>query len=414
MISKLGEPLTLPCGAVLPNRICKAAMTEGLADRLNRATERHVRLYERWGRSGAGMLLTGNVQVDRRYLERPGNVAWDGNGGMEELRAFAVAAKSGGAPAWMQLGHAGRQTPRRVSDRPVAPSAVPLALPEKLFAPPRALEAEEIAEIPGRFAAAADAAQEAGFDGIQIHAAHGYLISEFLSPLANKRTDRWGGPLENRARLLLDSVVAVRAAVGTDFPVCVKLNSSDFQKGGFTHAECLEVVRWLGEAGIDLLEISGGNYEQPALIGVGGEDDSTPVKRSTREREAYFLDFAQSVREVATMPLMVTGGFRSRTVMEAALDDGACDMIGIARPMCVEWDLPARLLDGSVDAGIAFERRIEPAKAQMHWFYWQLFRMGDGKDPDPDISGEEAAMLFRRREDGVAAALERAKDRSAA
>lgn len=408
MTSTLAEPLTLPCGAVLSNRLCKAAMTEGLADPLNRATERHVHLYDRWGRNGAGLLLTGNVQVDRRYLERPGNVAYDGNDGLDTLAAFARAGTAGGAQLWMQLGHAGRQTPRKVSDHPVAPSAVPLALPAEAFAPPRALEGWEVAEIPARFARVAAAAREAGFTGVQLHAAHGYLLSEFLSPLANRRDDEWGGPLENRARLLLDSVRAVRAAVGPAFPVAVKLNSSDFQKGGFTHAECLRVVEWLGEAGIDLLEISGGNYEQPALLGKGGEDDSTPVKPSTRAREAYFLDYAANIRSVARMPLMVTGGFRTRAGMERALADGACDVIGIARPMCVEWDLPIRLLDGSAEGATAFERIVEPSKAQMAWFYWQLFRMGDGLDPDPEVPGDEGARQFRRRERDVAAALRRA------
>ena len=272
----LAAPLALPCGAVLPNRLAKAAMTEGLADAGLRATDRLARLYRRWSEGGAGLLVTGNVQIDRFVLERPGNVVLDSRWlpsvdatARARLADWARAGTVAGNHLWMQISHAGRQSPRYVCREPLAPSAVPLQLMGN-YATPRALRDDEIVALIGRFADAAAIARDCGFSGVQIHAAHGYLISSFLSPLTNRRTDAWGGALEHRARLLLQTVRAVRAAVGPGFPVGVKLNSDDFRQGGFSHDECLRVVEWLGDAGIDLLEISGGTYEQPRLLGAAG------------------------------------------------------------------------------------------------------------------------------------------------
>ncbi|MCA8889976.1 MAG: hypothetical protein KDA46_14170, partial [Parvularculaceae bacterium] len=275
MAVTIAEPLTLPCGVRLKNRLVKAAMTEGLADENNRATGRHGVLYRRWAQGGAGLLITGNIMVDRRFLERPGNVAIDGEPTAEAMRAlehFAQAATDAGAEVMVQLSHPGRQTPSYVAKTPLAPSAVALGLPGGQFGAPRALSHDEIIDVIARFANAASVVKAAGFSGVQVHGAHGYLISEFLNPLANRRTDEWGGPLENRARLLLRTVAAVRAKVGSGFPVSVKLNSSDFQKGGFSFDECLQVIDWLNEEGIDFLEISGGSYEQPKMMDIGGLD----------------------------------------------------------------------------------------------------------------------------------------------
>jgi len=236
---------------------------------------------------------------------------------------------------------------------------------------------------------------------VQVHGAHGYLISSFLSPVTNLRTDAWGGSLENRARFLLETVRAVRRAVGPDFPVAVKLNSDDFRKGGFSHAECLRVVEWLNGESLDLLEVSGGTYEQPRLIGAEGRaEDAVPVRASTRAREAYFLDYATAIRRVARMPLMVTGGFRSRAAMEAALEQD-CDMIGVGRPLCWQPDFPRRLLAGAVDHAERVEDRLRFADrgwrspssrftamralnafGAQSWFYCQLFRLADGKPAD--------------------------------
>lgn len=404
----LASPLTLPCGAVIKNRFGKAPLTEGLADPEHRATERHVRLYRRWAEGGAGLVVTGNVQVDRRYLERPGNVVIDGPqdaAALAGLRAYAEAGTANGTQLWMQLNHPGRQTPRRVCEAPVAPSAVKLNLPESAFAPPRALTADEVDDVIARFAHAAKVAQDTGFSGVQVHAAHGYLLSQFLTPLVNRRTDRWGGSLENRARLLLEIVRAIRAACGPGFPIGAKLNSSDFQQGGFDNDECLQVVQWLEQAGLDHLEISGGNYEEPSMMG-SKTSEGKSVAESTVKREAYFMDYAEQIRAVTKLPLMVTGGFRSRASMEQALASGALDMIGLGRPMCVETDAPDRLLAGAESVG-AWEREIRPPKAGMGWFALNLIRHGDGLDPDTAMTGEEAIKAYVANEEQTAQRMAR-------
>ena len=221
----LAAVLRLPCGGTLPNRLAKAAMTEGLADMAMRATERHAQLYRRWSEGGAGLSITGNVMVDRRYLERPGNVAIDLSYpssvdalARRRLREWAEAGTVAGNHLWMQISHAGRQTPRYVASRPVGASDVRLDLLGN-YARPRALSEREILDIVRGFAQAAAIARECGFTGVQVHAAHGYLISSFLSPVTNRRTGAWGGSLPNRARLLLETVTAVRRAVGDEVVV---------------------------------------------------------------------------------------------------------------------------------------------------------------------------------------------------
>ena len=383
-------------------------MTEGVADPLLRATPRHERLYRTWSEGGAGLLLTGNVQIDRTDLERPGNVAIDiseprtvSAEARQRLRAWARAGTSSGNHLWMQISQAGRQSPRYVTREPRAPSDVQLRMLGN-YARPRPLLEAEILDFINRFAQAAVVARDAGFTGVQVHGAHGYLLSSFLSPVTNRRTDAWGGSLENRARFLLEVVRAVRKAVGRDFPVALKLNSDDFRKGGFTNVECVEVVRWLNDESLDLLELSGGTYEQPRLVGAEGRADSVvELRPSTRVREAYFLEYATAIRRVARMPLMVTGGFRTRAGMEAALGEGNCDMIGLGRPLCWQPDFPRRLLDRTTDGIERIEDRLNirrsgwlsPASpitaikmlntfGAMSWYYCQIFRLADGEPPD--------------------------------
>ncbi len=417
----LKSSLTLPSGQTLKNRIAKAAMTEGLADSENRPTERLATLYRRWGAGGAGLLLSGNIMVDRRYLERPGNVAFDGpqsDDQIARIRVWTGAARESGADIWAQLSHAGRQTPKYVSREPVAPSSVAIDLPGEQFAPPRALAADEIVDIVNRFATAARTAKLGGFTGVQVHGAHGYLVSEFLNPRVNLRDDEWGGSLENRARLLLRIVDAVRAQVGSGFTVSVKLNSSDFQKGGFAPGEAIQVARWLEAAGVDLIEVSGGSYEQPAMMDMDGLElrYEEQKRESTRAREAYFLDYAEEMRASVKTPLMVTGGFRTREGMEAALASGACDVIGVARPLCVDPDMPRRLLSGDIDRAPSYEKALQigpgvlgPASkfdviralngfAAMSFFYENIFRLADGKAGNEKMTLLPAFLRQQRHE----------------
>lgn len=414
----LDTPFTLPCGATLKNRICKSAMTEGLADDRQRATARHEQLYRQWSEGGAGLLLSGNVMIDRHVLERPGNVALDVTQGGDNpevrtaLHRWAQAATVAGNHFWMQISHAGRQSPRYVTTRPLAPSAVQLELGGN-YARPVAVTEAQILDFIQRFARVSVIARECGFTGVQIHAAHGYLLSSFLSPVTNLRDDAWGGSIENRARMLIETLRAVRKAVGADFPLSVKLNSDDFRKGGFSNADCLQVVEMLNAETIDLLEISGGTYEQPRLLGFEGKAESVgePIRESTRQREAYFLGYADAIRRVAKMPLMVTGGFRTRSFMEQTLNNGHCDVVGLGRPFCTDPDFPRRLLAGEIAVAPQHEKQLRLGSSKwlsgaspvfliklvnvlgaQGWYYLQLFRLADGKPADLKL-GITSAML---------------------
>lgn len=398
MADVLAQPLRLPCGAVLPNRLAKGAMTEGLASPQGVPTAELNRLYGLWADGGAGMLLSGNIMLDGNHLERPGNVILERAPDAAMRAALASWASVGtrkGNHFWAQLSHAGRQTQTNVNKHPKAPSAVKVGLPGGQFGMPVALTGPEIEDIIQRFGMAAGACKAAGFTGVQIHAAHGYLMSQFLSPRTNLRTDEYGGSLENRARALLAAVKAVRAAVGPEFPVAVKLNSADFQKGGFAFEDSVQVAQWLEQASVDLIEVSGGTYEQPKLLGIAGAEaeEAQHVARSTLMREAYFVDFAVAMQEKVNIPLMVIGGFRRRDAMEQAIASGGADLIGLGRPMCVVTDAPAQLLAG-LDELPRFESQLSlfpdwlgflgrvqalrgvAAFAVQFWFYAQLDNLG--------------------------------------
>ncbi|WP_370297906.1 NADH:flavin oxidoreductase/NADH oxidase family protein [Qipengyuania mesophila] len=415
----LGSELKLPCGAVLPNRISKAAMTEGLATPDGRPTPALERLYGIWSDGGAGMLLSGNIIIDSDHLERPGNVVIEREPDADmkaRLASWAKAATRNGNHFWAQISHGGRQTQKLVNPHPKSSSDVQLALPGGQFAKPTPLTREEIADLVTRWALAARACKEAGFTGVQVHGAHGYLVSQFLSPRVNLRTDDYGGSLENRARFLLEIVRAVRAAVGPDFPVSVKLNSADFQKGGFDFGDSLQVVKWLEAASVDLIEISGGTYEQPKLLGVAGQEEEAVqnVAPSTAAREAYFVDFAKAMQAEVSVPLMVTGGFRTRRAMEEALASGAADVIGLGRPLCVDTDAPAQLLKGAerlaryednldlLPSWFGFLKRFQLMKAingfaGIYWFYQQLWLLGHEGRVDRALSVFKAFRILEAR-----------------
>jgi 2,4-dienoyl-CoA reductase-like NADH-dependent reductase (Old Yellow Enzyme family) len=387
----LAKPLDLPCGGRLRNRIAKAAMSEQLGTRDGAPTDGLVRLYERWAAGGAGLLISGNVMLDLRRRGEAGNVVIEDDRHADALRRWTTAATAHGAQFWMQINHPGRQAPRNMDPQPVAPSVVPMKIGGGAFARPRALEVSEIEDIIARFARTAAVAKQTGFTGAQIHAAHGYLISQFLSPLTNRRDDAWGGDATRRRRFLLEIVKAVRAAVGPAFAVSVKLNSADFQRGGFDETESMQVVRALDEAGLDLLEVSGGTYERAEMFDNGG-------RASTQQREAYFLEYAEKVRAITARPLMLTGGFRTRAGMDAALASGAVEVIGLARPLAVEPDLPNRLLAGTSERALSIRlntpSKLLDAAIAGAWHQCQLQRMADGEAPDPELGRTRALWRY--------------------
>lgn len=403
-MTSLSDPLTLPCGQVLPNRIMKSALSEALGSPANGPSTRLERLYGRWNSGGYGLVVTGNVMVDRRQLGEPGNVVIEDDRDLDGLTRWAKSTQDGGMPIWMQLNHPGRQANALAARRrPVAPSAIAAKVPGAVT--PRALTGPEIEDIIERFATAAAVAETAGFDGVQIHGAHGYLVAQFLSPLANQRTDEWGGDPERRMRFVLKVLRRIRSAVSPGFAVGIKLNSADFQRGGFTEAESRDVVGRLATEGVDLIEVSGGSYEMPAMMGQA-------VSASTLAREAYFLEYAQAVRDVAAdVPLAVTGGFRSRTAMVDAVADGACDLIGLGRPTCTTPDAAAAILESrqsrlDVHAvrfglrgplGRVADLKTLDGALDLQWHTDQLHRLGAGQDPDLERPWWKTAASMLKR-----------------
>jgi 2,4-dienoyl-CoA reductase-like NADH-dependent reductase (Old Yellow Enzyme family) len=392
----LSQPFTLPNGTVVKNRLFKSAMSEALGSRPGAATPELVRLYGAWADGGIGLCVTGNVMIDRRALGEPGNVVIEDDRFLPELKAWAQAATRNGTQCWVQLNHPGKQAPKGLNKENIAPSAVPFRAEMQAFFPtPREMTDAEVREVIARFAQAAALVKQAGFSGVQIHGAHGYLVSQFLSPHHNRRNDDWGGTPEKRRHFVLAVLAAMRAQVGPDFPIGIKLNSADFQRGGFTEEESLDTIRALSDAGIDLIEISGGTYEAPVMTGAKGQPkgaSAEPVKESTKQREAYFLAFAEKARATVKTPLVVTGGFRSSQGMAEAITSGAVDFVGLARALAIEPDVPQRLLSGQqpreqvkpLKTGIGFIDKM--GLMEITWYTGQLKRIGRGEAPKPNES----------------------------
>lgn len=385
------DKLALPNGSTIPNRIAKAAMEENMADAAHAPSEQLMRLYQAWADGGAGLLITGNVMVDGRAMTGPGGVVLEDDRHLDEFRRWARIGRSRGAQFWLQINHLGRQMRANLGQPTWAPSAVPLALGKmsRHFNTPQAMTSEVIEDVIQRFARTARLGELAGFTGVEIHAAHGYLLSQFLSPLTNRRTDEWGGSLENRARLLLEIVKAVRAAVSPTFAVAVKLNSADFQRGGFSADDARQVVRLLNELAVDLVELSGGSYEAPAMQGDARDG-------RTLAREAYFVEFARDIRTVARMPVMVTGGIRRRPVAEHVVNSGV-DMVGIGTALAIDPNLPREWRIGKENAPalppIAWKNKPLASLANMAAVKFQLRRLSLGKTTNPKVSPLRALIL---------------------
>ncbi|NVK42742.1 MAG: NADH:flavin oxidoreductase/NADH oxidase family protein [Oceanospirillaceae bacterium] len=388
----LGDRFTLKNGLVIKNRLFKSAMSEQLGDKQRNPVAGLATLYQRWAEGGIGLAITGNVMVDRSALGEPKNVVLDEQSDLAAFKKWAEAGKKNGAHIWPQLNHPGKQIPSFICEEPVAPSAISLGRGlEKGFNKPRTLTEAEILVIIQKFATAAKLSKQAGFTGVQIHGAHGYLVSQFLSPRHNQRDDQWGGSLENRMRFVISVYRAMREAVGNEFPIGIKLNSADFMKGGFSEEDSMQVVKTLADEGIDLIEISGGTYESPSMMGA---DAKKPVKESTIQREAYFLDYMEKVRSLVDTPLVVTGGFRSAPAMTEALQSGATDFIGIARTTAVDSEFPNKLLANDqyampLENPTTGNRGLDTmGMLSITWYEHQMWRMAKGKNPKPSLNAK--------------------------
>lgn len=383
-MSILFSSLLLANGTRLPNRLVKAAMEENLADAKFAPATALIQLYQRWAAGGVGLLISGNVMVDRTAMTGPAGVVLDAEQDLAPFQTWARTGRAHGAGFWLQLNHPGRQMPGNLQQPTYAPSAIALELGRfsKHFRPPLALTEAHIHRIIQQFVTAAVRAEQAGFTGVQIHAAHGYLLSQFLSPRTNQRTDDWGGSLANRARILLEIVQQVRRAVSPCFTVAVKLNSADFQRGGFDVKDAMQVVQWLNPLGVDVVELSGGSYEAPAMQGQARDGQ-------TLAREAYFFEFAKQIQTVAQMPLLLTGGVRRFDVAEQVLTGGIA-LVGMATALAMSPDLPTiwRQQPSFVPALPVVNIRSKPlaSMAMMAFVKYQLRRLSRQQLAKPSVS----------------------------
>jgi len=334
----LFTPITLPNGTTIKNRFFKSAMSEGMGTRDFQPKKNIATLYKRWAEGGTGLIITGNIMVDPKGTAEPGNIVFDKNSNMEILKEWAKQGQQHGAKVMVQLNHPGKQAPKTVSKQTVAPSAIPLGNGlNKLFSTPRALTTSEVEELVQKFVTSAKVAKEAGFSGVQIHAAHGYLISQFLSPHDNRRTDKYGGSLENRMRFLKEIYLGMREELGKDFTIGIKINSTDFKEDGLTEEDSLKTIIELANLGLDFVEISGGTYERPAMMGA--------TSKSTNQ--VFFAEYSKKLKQKIKIPVVVTGGIRSINAMNTLLNDNTTDFIGIARPLTIDPNIPNKIKQGT-------------------------------------------------------------------
>jgi len=336
--SLLFTPITLPNGTTIKNRFFKSAMSEGMGTRDFQPKKNIATLYKRWAEGGTGLIITGNIMVDPKGTAEPGNIVFDKNSNMEILKEWAKQGQQHGAKVMVQLNHPGKQAPKTIAKETVAPSAVPLGNGlNKLFSTPRALTTSEVEELVQKFVTSAKVAKEAGFSGVQIHAAHGYLISQFLSPHDNRRTDKYGGSLENRMRFLKEIYLGMREELGKNFTIGIKINSTDFKEDGLTEEDSLKTIIELANLGLDFVEISGGTYERPAMMGA--------TSKSTNQ--VFFAEYSKKLKQKIEIPVVVTGGIRSINAMNTLLNDNTTDFIGIARPLTIDPNIPNKIKQGT-------------------------------------------------------------------
>ena len=433
-ISILSQPVELPCGLTLPNRLVKCPMQETLAKapHFDPPIDTFRNLYRTWASAHYGLIITGQVQIDPRYFSIAGDVCCREESLSDPAilgmwKEWASIAQSEGTPAIVQLAHLGRMSPAGAGNRPadmpaLCPSPVPvkirmgdgwldkLAL-DKLLGTPKEMTHAEIDEVVGMFVRGAKVAREAGFKGAQIHAAHGFLVSEFLSPHTNRRNDGYGGDPERRMTFLKRLVKELRAELPPPLCLSVKLNSGDYMgedEGGLTQDEALEQVRWLVECKlVDFVEVSGGNAEQKTSKLHNSFNDKSleraPKRTSTRIREAAFVEFAERLEKLhPKIPIQLSGGFRSRAGMCDAIESGACQLIGLGRTAVLQPSVPKDILlnpDLSDDDALALPHQIRglwftkliPAKVVgsglgIGFFYYNMRRMGHGLMSDPYAS----------------------------
>ncbi|MGI9325779.1 MAG: hypothetical protein ACR2PZ_11215 [Pseudomonadales bacterium] len=375
----LEHPLVLPCGAVLKHRLAKSAMSDSLADGRGDPTTAQIQLYERWARGGIALSIIGEVQGDPRFPEKPGNLVLQESTNHQALQSLAGRGSMEGAHLWAQLGHAGALSHQPIS-RPKGPSALDIGEVQC-----EGMSMDEVQELANLFAKTAACAMAAGFGGVQVHAAHGFLLSQFLSPLFNRRTDAYGGSIESRCRVVIEILDKMRSAVGPAFPIGIKINATDQLEGGLTQDDALEVVRFLDATSVDLIDISAGTYFPGAKATSDGSGTGP-----------YFLDFARRARATTNTPLMLTGGFKTREQAADAVASGAIDVVGLARAMVLDPRLPKTwLTDGGHDPDFPKFESAPPGGITA-WYTMRLTALAEGRE---DVFTLDPASAIRVYED---------------
>ena len=324
-------------GMKLANRLVRSATWEGMCMDDGRPTGKLVDLYSKLAKGGVGLIITGYTFVRPDGKQMPGKMGLHTDEFIGDMKNITGAVHGEGGKICVQLVHAGGQTTSEVIGRtPLAPSSI--AAEQYGGVLPEEMSRTDIKEITSAFGQAARRAKESGFDAVQLHGAHGYLINQFLSPLTNQRSDGYGGPFENRARFMMEVYGSVRDAVGEGFPVMIKLNGADNLEGGLSAEDAREAARMLDKAGIDAIEVSGGTA-------ASGEEGPVRGKINKPEREGYNLPTAREIKKAVSCPVMVVGGFRSFEVVEDAIKNDV-DYVSLARPLIREPGLPARWQSG--------------------------------------------------------------------
>ncbi|WP_028022907.1 NADH:flavin oxidoreductase/NADH oxidase family protein [Enterovibrio calviensis] len=378
----LNRPLVLPCGAVLKNRLIKSAMSDSLGDGAGNATTAQARLYEKWAQGGTALSIIGEVQFDPRFPERPGNLVLCDDANLKALRELTSRASINQAHIWPQIGHAGGLSHPPIS-HPKGPSRLDIG---EFHCD--GMSQSEVAELPARYAKAAKIAQDAGFTGVQIHAGHGFLLSQFLSPLFNRRDDQYGGDVASRCRIVIDVIAAVRDAVGSAFPIGIKINTTDQLEGGLTQEDALAVIGLLDSTSLDLIELSGGSY--------------FPGAASSSDRVAsgpYFVEFAEKAKPLTRIPLVVTGGFKTRTQAVDTLAKNCADAIGLARALVLEPSLPQDWLADN-DGNLTFPSFSSPPPGGITaWFSMRLTAIGNDEETRFNPELQTAIDEYEDRDD---------------
>ena len=382
VMTLLAQPLDLPCGVQLKNRLIKSAMSDSLGDGAGNPTEAQIRLYERWAEGGAALSVIGEAQITPHYPEKPGNLVLVPDADLNALQKLAQRGSANNAHIWPQLGHAGALAHGPIST-PKGPS--PLDIKHLNC---KGMSLVEIHDLPQTYAQAATLAQQTGFGGVMIHAAHGFLLSQFLSPLFNHRTDQYGGKTEGRFRIIQEVISAVRQAVGPSYPIGIKINSTDKLKGGLTADDALKVIRLLDATSVDIIDISGGTYFPGATSSSDGTSSSGP----------YFIEFAKQAKDRTSIPVILTGGFETRVQALSTLQNGYADAISLARAMVLDPSIAnVWLSDAGGDPGFpTFD--APPRGGVTAWYSMRLTALGEDREDQFESSPADALKAYDLRD----------------